>query len=108
MQTIVDLEQVKRTRIELADVVKRHPELCQGEGRWSDNLDALEDGIMATGKQRMEKYRAKEKGLKAVNVFLTPEAQETLAAIMAEHPNLTMGEIISEALTTLITQSARA
>jgi hypothetical protein len=102
MQNIVDLERVKRTRIELADVVKRHPELCQGEGHWSENLNTLEAVIMATGKQRMEKYRAKqkEKGLRAVNVFLTPEAQETLAAIMAEHPNLTMGEIISEALTT--------
>ena len=49
----------------------------------------------------MDKYRAKqkEKGLKAVNVFLTPEAQETLAAIMAERPGVTMGEIISEVLT---------
>ena len=102
MQTIVDLEQVKRTRRELADVVKRHPELCQGKGHWSDHLDALEDMMMTPGKQRMEKYRAKqkEKGLKAVNVFLTSEAQETLAALMAEHPNLTMGEIISAALTT--------
>lgn len=101
MQTIIDLEQVKRTRIELADVVKRHPELCQGEGQWSDNLDTLEEVIMATGKQRMDKYRAKqkEKGLKAVNVFLTPEAQETLAAIMEERPGVTMGEIISEVLT---------
>lgn len=101
MQTIVDLEQVKRTRIELADVVKRHPELCQGKGNWSDNLDTLEEAMMTPVKDRMAKYRAKqkEKGLKAVNVFLTPEAQETLAAIMAEHPNLTMGEIISETLT---------
>ena len=96
----IDLERVKRTRLELADVVKRHPELCQGEGAWSDNLEQLEESIMTPTKDRMAKYRAKqrEKGLKAITIFLTPEAQQQLAAIMAERPDATMGEIISEAL----------
>ena len=101
MPNVVDLAKVKHTRQELANLVQRHPELCQGEGRWSENLNILEEAIMTPQKERMEKYRAKqrERGMKAVNVFLTPEAQAVLAAIMAERPDATMGDIISEALT---------
>ena len=101
MNAPVDFEAVKQSRAALAALVQQHPELRQGSGTWANNLDILEDIIMTPGKTRMAKNRAKqqEKGLKAVTVFLTPEAQQRLNALMAERPDATMGEIISEALT---------
>ena len=104
MQALNDLEEqrlINRFRSELKELVKRRPELCQGEGNWSDDLSKLEKAIMTTPtKDRMAQYRARQrdKGLKAVTVFLTTEAQERLNALMAERPDATMGEIISEAL----------
>lgn len=100
MNAPVDFEAVKQSRAVLAALVQQHPELCQGNGAWANNLDILEDIIMTPGKTRMKKYRAKQqaKGLKAVNIFLTPEAQQRLNILMAERPDATMGEIISEAL----------
>ena len=57
-------------------------------------------------KERMAKYRARqqEKGMKAVTVFLTVEAQKRLNTLMAERPDATMGAIIGEALTTPLKQ----
>ena len=100
MNAPVDFEAVKQSRAALAALAQQHPELCQGSGTWANNLNVLEDIIMTPGKTRMARYRAKqqEKGLKAVTVFLTPEAQRRLNALMGERPDATMGEIISEAL----------
>ena len=60
----------------------------------------LQEIIMTPGKERIAKYRAKqrEKGLKTVNVFLTPEAQTALNKLQSERPDATMGDIISDAL----------
>lgn len=100
MNAPVNFEAVKQSRAALAALAQQHPELCQGSGTWANNLNTLEDMIMTPGKTRMAKYRARqqEKGLKTVTVFLTPAAQQRLKAIMAERPDATMGEIISEAL----------
>ena len=100
MSAPVDFEAVKQARTALAALAQQHPELCQGDGTWGNNLDTLEDIIMTPGKTRMEKYRAKQKarGMKPINIFLTPEAQAALNALMTERPDATMGEIISEAL----------
>ena len=104
MQALNDLEEqrlLNQFRSELKELVKRRPELCEGEGSWSDDLPRLERAMATPTKDRMVQYRSRqrEKGLKAVTVFLTPEAQERLNALMAERPNATMGEIISEILT---------
>lgn len=109
MQALNDLQEqrlLNRFRAELKDLVKRRPELCAGEGNWSDDLPRLEKAMATPTKERMAKYRARqqEKGLKAVTVFLTTEAQERLNVLMAEHPDATMGAIIGEALTAPLKQ----
>lgn len=103
MRVLNDLEEqrlLNRFRAELKELVKRRPELCEGEGNWSDDLPRLERAMATPTKDRMAQYRSRqrEKGLKAVTVFLTTEAQERLNTLMAERPDATMGEIISEAL----------
>ena len=71
---------------------------------WADSLDTLEEIIMTPGKTRMAKYRANQaaKGLKTINVFLTPEAQAALNRLQSERPESTMGEIISDALVCVV------
>ena len=100
MNTPVDFEAVRQSRAALAALAQQHPELCQGDGTWANNLDTLEDIIMTPGKTRMAKYRANQKarGMKTINIFLTPEAQAALSRRQSERPDATMGEIISEAL----------
>lgn len=63
-------------------------------------MSQLKEVIMTPGKERIAKYRAKqrEKGLKTVNVFLTPEAQAALNKLQSERPDATMGDVISDAL----------
>ena len=97
---VIDLARVRTALAELDRLVAEHPERCNGSGTWANNLDTLEDIIMTPGKTRMAKYRAKQKalGMKTINIFLTPEAQAALNALMIERPDATMGEIISEAL----------
>ena len=100
MNTPVDFEAVRQSRAALAALAQQHPELCQGDGTWGNNLDTLEDIIMTPGKTRMEKYRAKQKarGMKPINIFLTPEAQAALSRLQSERPDATMGDIISDIL----------
>lgn len=63
-------------------------------------MSQLQEVIMTPGKERIAKYRAKQKamGLKTVNVFLTPEAQAALNKLQSERPDATMGDVISDAL----------
>lgn len=109
MNTPVDFEAVRQSRAALAALAQQHPELCQGDGTWGNNLDTLEDIIMTPGKTRMAKYRARQaaKGLKTINIFLTPEAQAALNQLQAEHPDATMGDIISDALLSVVVTKER-
>ena len=109
MNAPVDFEAVKQSRAALAALVQQHPELCQGSGTWANNLDTLEDIIMTPGKTRMAKYRAKQKarGMKTINIFLTPEAQAALNQLQAEHPDATMGDIITDALLSVVVTKER-
>ncbi len=97
---LINLEKVKKTRIELAGVVARHPRLCEGSGTWGNDLNQLENMIMATQKERMEKYRNKmlERGLKPITAYLTQEAQTVLNRLQYERKDATIGDIVSESL----------
>lgn len=65
-----------------------------------ENMNQLQEIIMTPSKQRVEKYRAKqrERGLKPVTVYLTPPAQAVLNKLQSEQPDANMGDIISNAL----------
>lgn len=96
----VDLPRIRRALAELDRIAANHPEIRHRGQPWSNDMAQLQEVIMTPGKERIAKYRAKqrEKGLKTVNVFLTPEAQAALNKLQSERPDATMGDVISDAL----------
>ena len=96
----VDLPRIRRALAELDRIAAEHPEIRHRGQPWSNDMAQLQEIIMTPGKERIAKYRAKqrEKGLKTVNVFLTPEAQAALNKLQSERPDATMGDVISDAL----------
>ena len=96
----VDLPRIRRALAELDKIAAEHPEIRHRGQPWSNDMSQLQEVIMTPGKERIAKYRAKqrEKGLKTVNVFLTPEAQAALNKLQSERPDATMGDVISDAL----------
>ena len=96
----VDLPRIRRALAELDKIAAEHPEIRHRGQPWSNDMSQLQEVIMTPGKERIAKYRAKQKamGLKTVNVFLTPEAQAALNKLQSERPDATMGDVISDAL----------
>jgi deferrochelatase/peroxidase EfeB len=96
----VDLPRIRRALAELDRIAVEHPEIRHWGQPWANDMNQLQETIMTPGKERIAKYRAKqrEKGLKTVNVFLTPEAQAALNKLQSERPDATMGDVISDAL----------
>jgi len=96
----VDLPRIRRALAELDRIAVEHPEIRHCGQPWANDMNQLQETIMTPSKERIAKYRAKqrEKGLKTVNVFLTPEAQAALNKLQSERPDATMGDVISDAL----------
>ena len=105
----VDLPRIRRALSELDRIAAEHPEICYRGQPWSNDMAQLQEIIMTPGKERIAKYRAKqrEKGLKTVNVFLAPEAQAALNKLQAERPDATMGDVISDALVNEVAKEHR-
>ena len=106
---VIDLEKIKKTRIDLADIVRRYPRLCEGSGNWANELNQLEDIVLATQNERMAKYRNKqrEKGLKPITIYINPQAQAVLDRLQYESPEATMGDLISDSLIALDMQKSQ-
>ena len=104
MSTVIDLPRITRALAELDRIAVEHPEICHKGQPWTKNLNTLEKVLMTSGKTRIAEYRARQaaKGLKTINVFLTPEAQAALNRLQSERPESTMGEIISDALVCVV------
>lgn len=100
MERPIDLPRIRRALAALDRIAAEHPELRHCGQPWGDDMNQLRETIMTPGKERIAKYRAKQraKGLKTVNVFLTPEAQAALHRLQSERPDATMGDVISDAL----------
>ena len=105
MERPADLPRIRRALSELDRIAVEHPEICYRGQPWANDMNQLQETIMTPSKQRIAKYRAKqrEKGMKTVNVFLTPDAQAALHRLQAERPDATMGDVISDALLSAIT-----
>ena len=100
MNRPIDLPRARRALAALDQIAADHPEIRHRGQPWSNDMSQLQEVLMTPGKERIAKYRAKqrEKGLKTVNVFLTPEAQAALNKLQSERPDATMGDVISDAL----------
>lgn len=105
----VDLPRIRRALAELDKIAAEHPEIRHRGQPWSNDMSQLQEVIMTPGKERIAKYRAKQKamGLKTVNVFLTPAAQVALNKLQAERPDATMGDVISDALVNEVAKEQR-
>jgi hypothetical protein len=101
----IDLPRIHRALSELDRIAAEHPEHCHRGQPWAHDMNQLQETIMTPGKERIAKYRAKQqqKGMKAVAVYLTPEAQAALYRLQSERPDASMGDIISDALLRVIT-----
>ena len=101
---VVDLPGVLAARAALEELAAAHPELCQGAGRWTDNLEELD--AMTTGQtpgqtpERVKKYRRRlvDEGRRQVAVWLTAEAAARLDVLRAGTPGASAGDILSRAL----------
>jgi hypothetical protein len=106
----VDLPRIRRALSALDRIAAEHPEIRHRGQPWANDMSQLQETIMTPGKERIAKYRAKqhEKGMKAVNVFLTPAAQAALNRVQSERPDTTMGDVISDALLEFVTSNKPA
>lgn len=101
MPRAVDLPRIQRALAKLDQIAANHPELCQGEAKWADNLDMLESIVMGTpAKDRSAAYKARlrAKGYRQVSLFLTPEAHARLEKLVSSQPGRSVGEIVSDIL----------
>ena len=100
MNRPVDLPRILRTLAELDRIAAAHPEIRKGGQPWNHDMNQLQEIVMTPGKERIAKYRAKQKarGMKTINIFLTPAAQAALNQLQSERPDATMGDIISDVL----------
>lgn len=101
MGSLIDLQRVHRALANLDCIAKAHPELKQGEGKWSNNLDVLESAIVGTpAKDRTAAYKARlrAKGYRQVTLFLSPDAHVQLRKLTTANPDLSVGEIVSDIL----------
>ena len=100
MNQVVDLPRYRRACAALDQLVADHPELCQGGGRWSDNLEEL-DRMTTPVNERMQAYRERlrDRGHKQVAMFLSESATVRLDELRKQFPDITIGEIVGVALT---------
>lgn len=96
---VIDLPRVRRALSALDQIAAEHPELRQGSGRWADHLEEL-DRMTKPAKNRMQAYRARlrERGWRQVAMFLNPEALARLDQLRQQHPDSSIGELVSAAL----------
>ena len=97
----IDLPRVQRARNALAQVVKQHPRLKQGGGRWEENLEELKRvmGTPATERVRQYRTRLRQQGRVRVSVFLTPDAHTALMALRSQNPGVNTNDLVSGVLT---------
>ncbi len=99
MTQIVDLPRYRRACAALDQLVSDHPELRQGGGRWSDNLEEL-DSMTKPMNARMQAYRdrLRDRGMKQVAMLLSPADTKRLDSLREKYPDMTIGEIVGAAL----------
>lgn len=106
MNRPVDLPRIRRALAELDRLAAEHPEIRHRGRPWATAMNQLRETItiMTPNKERIAKYRAKQqqKGLRAVTIYLTTDAQTALHRLQAERPDANMGDIISDALLSVI------
>ena len=99
MNKVINLEGIRNALSKLDELAAANPERCQGVGVWDEQ--SVETMIMGTpNKERSRAFRERkrESGYKQVNVILTPEAVKRLEELQAEHPDLTISDLLSAAL----------
>jgi ElaB/YqjD/DUF883 family membrane-anchored ribosome-binding protein len=99
MDNIVDLPRIRRALSELDRIAAEHPEYCQHQGQWDEQ--EVEKLLMGTPvKERMKAYRSrlKERGHKQVSMYLTPEAVALIDELRQQHPDQSVGELVSNRL----------
>ena len=95
----IDLPRIRRALARLDQIAAEHPEYCQGEGRWDET--EVERIIMGTPvNERMKAYRSRlrERGHKQVSMYLTAEAIAKIEELRQQHPEQSVGELVSYAL----------
>ena len=94
----IDLPRIRRALANLDRIAAEHPEYCQGQGQW-DETEVKK--IMGTPvNERMKNYRARlrERGWKQVAMYLSPEAVAQIEALRQQHPDQSVGELVSNIL----------
>ena len=94
----IDLLRIRRALARLDQIAVDHPEYCQGQGQWDEHEVKK---IMGTPiNERMKAYRARlrERGWRQVAMYLSPEAVAQMEALRQQHPDQSVGELVSNAL----------
>lgn len=102
MPRSIDLPRVRQALAELDRIAAEHPEIIGKGEPWADNLDELHKVITMDTNQRIAEYRARQrdKGMRRISIFLSPEASEALEALQRVYPGQPIGEIVSRSLVT--------
>ena len=94
----IDLPRIRRALANLDRISAEHPEYCQHQGQW-DETEVKK--LMGTPvNERMKNYRARlrERGWRQVAMYLSPEAVAQIEALRQQHPDQSVGELVSNAL----------
>ena len=95
----IDLPRIRRALGNLDRIAAEHPEYCQHQGQWDES--EVEKIVMGTPvNERMKAYRARlrERGWRQVAMYLSPDAVAQIEALRQQHPDQSVGELVSNIL----------